>query len=207
MKSEENIYAVVATPSDYRGLSLPDLPQAVADGEKMQKALRDVLHIPEDNIRLVGESGHVTRQNFAHALAEYRGMVSEKNTLILYFSGHGLPDSLVLSDGAIGLAGILLFMEKLAVGRSVLILDCCYAGSLHPHNEAEQLLASEGFDEAVHKGVSILASSAADERSWADAGGGSIFTAMLISAMGSRHLVRKGCLGLTDIAEDRKSVV
>ncbi len=204
MQEEGNIYAVIATASEYRNMSLPCLPQAVTDGEKMHTALLDVLHIPGDNIRVLGDEGTVTLQNFARALGEYRGMVGERDTLLFYFSGHGQECSLVLSDGAVNLASILQYMEKLKVGRAVFILDACYAGSLHPEHLDGQFLKTEDFDTAMRHGIAVLASSAADERSWTDPSEGSIFTSMLLLAMSERHLDRNGRLALTDLAEETR---
>ena len=233
MKPTHKTYALLAAVGKYDDGALQDLPGASGDLQLMRNALTDGLKVESDNIRALGLEGAdpdnihapglegadpdnvralgldgiVTGRSFARALAEFQALLSEEDTFILYFSGHGAEQQLVFSDGGITLDSIIAYVEKLPARQKIVMLDCCYSGQAQTtawmSNPGDGSLAR-----MAGSGIAVIASSAADEVSWTSENGRtSQFTNLLASALHTRRLIREGRISLTDIMDEVRYLV
>ena len=118
--------------------SFPPLTFAEQDAQRLHAALGDADQGRfDDVILLVG----ATRSEFREALADLMRRVRRQDTVLIYFSGHGLADDsspprlmLALRDtsmGTIGDSGVPLdavqdVMQALDARRKVLLVDACF---------------------------------------------------------------------------------
>ena len=123
-------------------------------------AFRGVLEDPSiggfDEVRVLEDASF--SEVFA-AIGRLFGVQSDEDTIVLYYSGHGLPDErghLYLAtrdtdtthpDGtAIHAAEIKRMMENSRSRRQVLVLDCCYSGAFGTAKGQAQLpIGAETF--------------------------------------------------------------
>ena len=187
MNKEPKKYGLLIGVERYENEELKSLPAAVRDLALMKSALTDGLKFDADDIRVLGESGVVPARSFARALSEFEGLISEEDTFVLYFSGHGTAEGLCFSDSIVNLQSIVDFVEQLRAKNKIVILDCCYAGNIQ--------LSGRGtlsFEEIVSvfagRGIAVMASSAADEKSWlSENKDASIYTKIAAAAISSRR--------------------
>ena len=126
-------YALLTAVGNYDPkLELTDLGSSGRDLEIMTGALTRGLRLDADNIRRLGEDGTVSAMSFARSIAEFDSMLTEEDTFIFYFSGHGQNKELMFSDGGITISSIVDFVRKLPAKQKLVILDCCYSGQAHP---------------------------------------------------------------------------
>ncbi len=162
-------------------------------------ALCDGLKVGRDNLRVLGENGFVSVRSFARAIAEFGALLREEDTFLLYFSGHGLRQELVFSDGAVTIPSIVDYIDRLEAGSKVVILDCCYSGGTRVSSVMD-LTFEESIAAFAGKGIAVMASSAADSVSrMSESGEGSLYTLIVSTAMLSRRLIRAGKVSLADI--------
>ena len=156
------------------------------DADSIYEVLYSVrYHIPNEK-KLVG---NVNWDRMRKAIIDFfdDSSISPDDTLIFYYSGHGVPDT----DGDVYLAtseiepaspyrsgfsfGELTKMAHRTIAtRVVLILDCCYGGSLkiskgHEDNAARLGLAyvDNQFNTLSGEGICLLASSQASQEAFA----------------------------------------
>ena len=202
MNKEPKKYGLLIGVERYENEELKSLPAAVRDLILMKSALTDGLKFDADDIRVLGESGAVPARSFARALSEFEGLISEEDTFVLYFSGHGTAEGLCFSDSIVNLQSIVDFVERLCAKNKIVILDCCYAGNIQ--------LSGRGtlsFEEIVSvfagRGIAVMASSAADEKSWlSENKDASIYTKIAAAAISSRRNIHKGYISLDSIADE-----
>lgn len=233
MNKERRCYGLLVGVSRYeeeRG----DLPAAGRDVELMKTALTGGLKFDMDNIRVLGDdadSGHnraeaggtcppkesvvfaentagmTTARSFARALSEFEGLIEREDTFVLYFSGHGMREGLCFSDGVVNLQSIVDYVERLRAERKMVILDCCYAGDLQLAGTGD-LTFGEMVSAFAGRGIAVMASSAADERSWlSEDGACSLYTRIAASALLSRRQIRKGELSLGDVNQEIRELM
>jgi hypothetical protein len=120
--------------------SLPDLEGPRNDPALLRDALCDneVGLFLSDNVRLV------TERTMAEVLGEVEDVLvsaTQRDTLLLYYSGHGLLDQLGelflctrdtrsdrLRSTAVKASDLRAMMDGSAAAATVVILDCCYSG-------------------------------------------------------------------------------
>ena len=123
MNKEPKKYGLLIGVERYENEELKSLPAAVRDLALMKYALTDGLKFDADDIRVLGESGVVPARSFARALSEFEGLISEEDTFVLYFSGHGTAEGLCFSDSIVNLQSIVDFVEQLRAKNKIVILD------------------------------------------------------------------------------------
>ena len=96
----------------YLTVKCSSLPMCRNDLFAMRKALVKGLNINPSNIHLSGETGIVTKNDFITSIYTVLKDISENDTFIFYFSGHGGKNCLVLSDGLIELQDLLNTIEQ-----------------------------------------------------------------------------------------------
>ena len=201
-KKEPRKYGLLVGVSRYQEESRSSLPAAGEDLRLMKSALTDGLKFDTDDIRVLGEAGTVPAKSFARALSEFEGMICPEDIFVLYFSGHGTTQGLCFSDSVVDLQSIVDFVERLSAGSKIVLFDCCYAGDVRLSGRGDL-----SFEEIVSvfagRGIAVMASSAADERSWlSEKKDASIYTKIVAEAFASRRNIHKGYISLGDIADE-----
>lgn len=92
--------------------------------------------------------------------------------LVFYFSGHGSPAGIALSDGLFSFRELIRRLRAVAAPASLVILDVCHAGALRLHEQRGDLGGLETLTEAwatalarATPGNRLMLSSAASQRS------------------------------------------
>jgi hypothetical protein len=134
----EGRHALVVSISDYRDKSLRKLKAPAFDGKALAKVLRDPAIGMFDLTLVSDKDAHVVEQ----AIERFYAGRSVDDTLLLYFSGHGIKDDAgnlylaarnttqhLLRSTAIPDAFLREVMKGCRARRQVLILDCCFGGA------------------------------------------------------------------------------
>jgi len=132
-------YAFLIGVSDYMDcshLNPREMPEIVEDTLRLQSCLVNYCDV-HDNVRYIdsGYGGYVQRNDCYVELEKFVRQIDTDDLLILFFSGHGDRDGLLFSDASEDKEkGIFRYAElaqliKSSPGYTLLILDCCYAGS------------------------------------------------------------------------------
>jgi hypothetical protein len=140
MSKEPRKKAIIIAISEYNDKLLPTLEFCNNDGEKMFELLKSLGYEISDNHKLIGYTGFYTMRDAIYDFFDNRN-TSADDTLLFYYSGHGVP----IGDGSTCLASsetdyysprkmgfssydlTNIILESNSV-RIVEILDCCYSG-------------------------------------------------------------------------------
>ena len=106
-----------------------DLPLCAYDVEAVKSALIVGLNILESDIIICGHDGIVTIEDVNTEFKFLTDQITNEETFIFYFSGHGGKNVLALSDGNINLQILIDKIEKIPVKNKIIILDSCYSGN------------------------------------------------------------------------------
>lgn len=181
--------------------SLSPLPLCRNDVAAVRQALIDGLNVSTDNILVSGNNGRITKDCFLSDLKSVLDATTEKDTLIVYFSGHGGNNCLAMSDGPLNLQSLVDWIGQAAPQNKIIILDSCHSGSFTVGN-----VSPLGEDETVKtlasQGYAVLAScSEAQTSGFNRERNLSTYTTFLVDALTSRLLIRKGKKSLESINE------
>lgn len=201
-------YALVIGINNYRPYpetpGLPPLSFAESDARKMAQALRDPNKGRVSKVRLLLDTD-ASKTAIEAELREFSRRLAPGETLIVYYSGHGMPNragqpSMMPSDAKINDEETWLPLTELQAlvksesegrGRLLLIVDACFSGRSQPGSRS---FALPGRKDAPRPqtliplgGDIILASSSDTQPSWEDADlGGGVFTTYLLEAMSGK---------------------
>ncbi|QMS86097.1 caspase family protein (plasmid) [Nostoc edaphicum CCNP1411] len=173
-----------------------DLPVTIDDATAIANLLCDSSRCayPTEQLRLlIGEEASAT--NILSVLSWLAHAAGKDDTVIVYFSGHGIetPDYYLmpygynlenLQDTAILGSIFTEYIQAIQAKKLLVLLDCCHAGGLAEAKGATKsplppsMLAQLGSS----SGRVVLASSRKDEVSWTGKPY-SVFTAALLEAM------------------------
>ena len=202
MNKEPKCYGLLTGVGIYEDEERKALYAAKKDLSLMRQALVDGLKFDPDNIRVLGEDGNVQAKSFARALSEFEGLLCKEDTFVLYFTGHGVRSALCFTDEMVNLQSIVSYIERLPAGRKIVIIDCCFAGSMQVTN-IRDLTFEEAIAAFAGSGIAVMASSAPDEQSWlAESGDGSLYTRIVSAAICSRRNICEGRISLSDINDE-----
>lgn len=191
MNSSDGIKkALIISVSDYQDESLENLKSCKNDGDEMFKVLTKLgYEIPSER-KLVGK---VNSQNMKEAIIQfYRDdSVNPQDTLLFYFSGHGLLDgyggrffantqtgTTIPEEYGIPFNFLTEQMQKTDSDKTVAILDCCFSGSAaldvvnkfsgSKGEEESEKLGREALENqfAQSQGTCVLASSLSNRLSY-----------------------------------------
>ena len=200
--------ALIVGVSEYEDSNMQKLDFCKNDGEKMYEILNSVGYKVLNNASM---TGHVKFENMRNAIYDFFNDPNNKfdDTLVFYYSGHGIPDS----DGDVYLstsdinpdepyrAGFSFNELTKRVNASistriVLILDCCYSGAAKiskgiskGSEEAVTNLATAAISQKSaniqnDKGICLLAASQATQEAYAlKEGENSLFTHYLLEGL------------------------
>jgi len=192
--------AVIVGVNDYDNEEILDLNYSVADARAMYHLLVDPDHggFDKAHTRLLVDDGDTapTRTNVLLAL-EQMSSASEEDTILFYFSGHGidhegvpvlLPRDAnpgVLADTGVALERIRRLKRETGCRALIIILDACHSGVVRGK------AAVGGMSEAFHtglfrqgQGIAILSATGIDQSSHEDPEAGlGVFTRHLKVAL------------------------
>jgi len=190
LNSEGIKKALIISVSDYQDETLENLESCKNDGEEMFKVLTNLgYEIPSER-KLVGK---VNYQDMKEAIIQFfrHGSVKPQDTLLFYFSGHGLLDGYggrffantqtgtsIPEEYGLPFNFLTEQMQKTNSDKTVAILDCCFSGgaALDVVNkfsgvkgeEESEKLGREALEKqfAQSQGTCVLASSLSNRLSY-----------------------------------------
>ena len=209
-----SIRAYLAGVGEYSIAHVRPLPFCIHDRAIMREALMRGLSVRPEHIAGPGaETGVVTLEEFTGSLRNFFQDAGEEDTLIFYFSGHGVnregKHCLMLSDGMVETQSVIDIFDESPVKHKILFLDCCMSGNyemaepaLHSADAFAERDAAGWTSALSDRGCIVFASSGAEELSGAWPGGKlSLFTVFLAEALTSPYLIRDGAKSMERIRE------
>ncbi|MFN2136408.1 MAG: caspase domain-containing protein, partial [Candidatus Promineifilaceae bacterium] len=200
-----------------------DLPNTINDAEGLGDILADAERCayPPHQVRVLTGEG-AARAHILGALDDLAGSVDGESTAVIYFSGHGygvqtitgtsyfiLPYGYKLENlPGTAISGVELAAKLAAIPakKLLLLLDCCHAGGLDDIKAPGATLSKAPIPQEVAgllaegRGKVIIASSRADEKSYAGVPY-SAFTLALIEALCGEGVSRSdGFVRVADLA-------
>lgn len=168
----------------------------------MAQVLRDTQRSPVGRLRVMLDSD-ASKTAIEAELREIARKLQTDDTLLIYYSGHGMPNSkgqasLMPADAKTNDEETWLPLESIQAlvrqysrdrGRLILIVDACFSGRSQPGSRSFALAGRRDSPQvnapAENTRDVILASSADTQPSWEDEElEGGVFTAYLLEAMG-----------------------
>lgn len=195
--------AILIGVSNYNIPNINQLPFCKNDITAMKNAVISGLAVPAENVITCGKLGSVTFSDFRAAIQTAASCLSEQDTLLFYFSGHGGPSrgdhNLLLSDCILPTNDVIDLLNSISAKNKIIILDCCHAGNFEVSGTATAD-PDEFINGFVGKGYAVLASSNAAQVSRVHPDKPlSLFTAFLCDAISNPFTIRKGKKSLNDI--------
>lgn len=192
-------YALLVGVGKYNNEDIVDLPAYEADCKLVNDSLVNGLMFSQENIRTVGEAGEVTSKSFTYAILNFQKALTERDTFVLYYSGHGKDNALCFSDTFVELESIVRVVDGLPAKRKWIILDCCHSGAARtPDVVMIPKTLNLKLADFTDKGITIMASAGAEQLASFD-GDHSLYTGMLCEAIMSDKTTRHGRKSLWDI--------
>ncbi|GIW26358.1 caspase family protein [Meiothermus sp.] len=201
-------YALLIGINNYRPYpetpSLPPLSYAESDARKMAQALRDPHKGQVRKVRILLDT-EASKTAIEAELRDLARRLGVSDTLIVYYSGHGMPSrtgqaTLMPSDAKINDEETWLPLDRVQElvrqagqgrGRLILIVDACFSGQSLPGSRSFAIPGRKDFAKPQPPDLSganvLLASSADTQPSWEDAElGGGVFTTYLLEAISGK---------------------
>lgn len=190
--------ALLIGVSNYLGHA-PNLDLCSNDILCVEKALVDGLNVKNEDIVLCGRERIVKANDVFGKIQQTLYQLTEEDTFIFYFSGHGTNTGLVVSDRLITYKELIDEIEKSQVKKKIVILDTCHSGSLTLDN-IPNANDSSNLKDFIDKGYAIMASCSSEGKSgFSNIGSCSKYTYLLCNALTLRSIIRKGKKSLEDI--------
>jgi uncharacterized caspase-like protein len=174
--------ALIIAISDYDNFSKEkQLPFCRNDGERIYEVLKEQGYEIADGWKLIGR---ITSKQVRDAIFDFfRNRTQSRDTLLFYFSGHGIPDGygghyLAPSDIKTDIPEYYGFKfsdledqaKKSPAKKIIRILDCCFSGAAEVKGSAEDVARSarSAMDRTFKEGDGkcVLASSLAAQVSY-----------------------------------------
>ena len=195
------IKALLVGVCDYLTIKCSPLPLCKNDLFAMRTALIHGLNVSSNNIILCGETGIVTKIELVTSIHTALKDSTEDDTFILYFSGHGGKNCLVLSDGLIELQDLINTIEQIQTKNKIVIIDSCHSGGFALDN-VPIINLDETVEHFAGRGFAVLASCGAEQFSGFDENRKiSLYTSFVCDALTSHFWIRKGKKSLEAINE------
>lgn len=192
-------YALLVSVGKYDMEDITDLPTYKEDIKLMSESLINGLGFLSENIRSVGEDGKVNVQSFTYAIKNFKQSLNENDTFVMYYSGHGLDNTLYFTDTLVELKSIIRVVDSLPAKRKWIILDCCHSGAAKtPDTKIIPRIIDLKLADYIDQGTTIMASSGIEQMASFDVNH-SLYTGMLCQAIMSDSTTRHGRKSLWDI--------
>lgn len=195
--------ALIVGVSYYYLPNARDLPFCKNDICAISASLSEGLNVSPIDISLLGGSGIVTASQFIKALCKLSLDCTDKDTLILYFSGHGTTSEdqhyLVFSDECISTQTIIDYLSTAKAKNKIIFLDCCMAGCFSVNGTAGFDI-NQTIEDFVGSGYAVFAACNAQQYSYGHPDKPiSLFTSFLCYALTNKLIIRGGKKSLHDI--------
>lgn len=183
------------------------------DGETFKQYCIKTLSIPEDNIHMKIDATRNQMRSEIKWLQNVSEAFGKNANIIVYYSGHGMPDEtsqkayLLPSDGiandpesAYSLSSLYKQLGSMDVNSVVVFLDACFSGA---QRNGEMLTASKGVaikpkDEVLDGRVIVMSASQGDETAYTyNEKGHGLFTYFLLKKLQES----KGNISLYDLSQ------
>ena len=141
LTSKTNTFALIIANEEYQ--DAPNVEFASNDGEIIAKYFNQTLGIPNQNIRLINNATYNNIKKEIKRLCLTVDACDSTANIIFYYAGHGIPDELTKNayilptDGDIAdistcykLQAIYNQLSKTKAGKSIVLLDACFTGSI-----------------------------------------------------------------------------
>ncbi len=195
------VKALLVGVCQYLTIECPPLPLCKNDLYAMRNAFIQGLGVNSKKIHICGETGVVKKENLIFSIQTVLKDMTNDDTFIFYFTGHGGKNCLVLSDGVINLQELINIMDKIHTKSKIAILDSCHSGGFSLDN-VPVMDVDETIEHFAGRGFAVLASCGADQVSgFHKEREISLYTSFVCDALTSRFLIRKGKKSLEAINE------
>lgn len=216
MRTFDNAYALIIGVDSYQKTDI-----FIKDAQAMYNVLSDttLCGYNKKNITLLLDQ-NATTANILKALDYYTEKIDENSSFLLFYSGHGGYDAEqsksclmpcdARSDNLIYGKYLREKLSQMKSKRIFILFDCCHAGSFFDSNKDQtisnailentqnrtinKVTTMEGMAQEIdnERGMVIMASSQAEEHSWAGGTNAcSIFTESIMEALRAEHLKHK----------------
>jgi Caspase domain/PsbP-like protein len=158
--------ALIISVSHYDSTNLTKLPFVENDGIKMAELLESLGYEIADNNKLIG---NVSWENMRKSIIDFFKTAKHTDTLLFYYSGHGVPDikgDLYLAtsetiyddpyEGGFSFGDLTERMRQSKSTKKIVLLDCCYSGLARLGKGSAEDAASLGLAAISHKGSQLL---------------------------------------------------
>lgn len=139
-RNAENLFVVVIANENYT--QVPSVAYAANDGRVFAEYCRNTLGVPERNIRTVTDATLNEMRRNVSWLAQVGQTYGDKATILLYYSGHGVPDEstgkayILPVDGYhsdmttnYALSDLYGTLSGSGAGRAIVLMDACFSGA------------------------------------------------------------------------------
>ena len=206
-------FVLILSNENYSESNVSRVYFANKDGETFKQYCIKTLSIPEDNIHMKIDATRNQMRSEIKWLQNVSEAFGKNANIIVYYSGHGMPDEtsqkayLLPSDGiandpesAYSLSSLYKQLGSMDVNSVVVFLDACFSGS---QRNGEMLTASKGVaikpkDEVLDGRVIVMAASQGDETAYTyNEKGHGLFTYFLLKKLQES----KGNISLYDLSQ------
>ena len=122
MNINNHIYALLIGVGNYVELNITNLPSYQMDLILIASALINGLKCNQDNIRIMaGENGNgiVNVNDFVREIGGFGKRLSEQDTFVFYFSGHGSAKTLAFSNLQLDQQSVIDYIDKITCKNKV----------------------------------------------------------------------------------------
>jgi len=216
-KPNKNAYAIVIGIENYRQ-KLPKADYAIHDAQTVTEYLTKVMGYPEENIVTLTNE-HATKSDFEKYFEKWLpNNVENGSTVLVYYSGHGAPNTktgdayLVPYDGDpsfIEQTGYLLkklyeSLNKLPAKEIIVALDSCFSGAGGRSviaKGARPLVMNLQNNAALSKNMTVLSASSGEQiSSTYDEKGHGLFTYFMLKGIKNEDVVQPdGSIAISDL--------
>lgn len=177
------------------------LPLCRNDIFEVRNALITGLNVNPRDILICGEDGFVSVEDLIQKLNEATAKLTENDTFIFYFTGHGGDSCLYLSYQAIYLQELIDIIEKIPTKNKIIILDSCHSGDFEISG-LKKFDIEKTVGEFAGHGYAVLASCGANQVSGFNFPREmSLYTSFLCDALTCSALIREGKKSLETICK------
>ena len=210
---DPNSFAVIIANEHYE-FEVP-VPYALNDGAVFKRYLEKTLGVPEKNIRFVPDATLNKMRRNLQWLSDMVGVVGDQGRVIVYYSGHGMPDEashnayLLPVDGystdtrsGISTADFYKLLGNMKTRQTLVFLDACFSGA---KREGGMMQSARGVAikakaaPVAASNMVVFSAATGDETAWPlkDKEHG-LFTYYLIEQLNKHN----GCVSLGELSDN-----
>lgn len=197
--TNNNTFVLIISNENYLEQNISSANFANKDGETFKQYCIKTLGIPEKNIHIRHDATRNQMRSEVKWMQNVAHVFGEKANMIVYYSGHGMPDEvsrkayLLPADGiandpesAYSLSSLYEQLGSMEVNNVIVLLDACFSGS---QRNGEMLTSSKGIAikpkaEVLKGKVVVLSASQGDETAYPyEEKGHGLFTYFLLKKM------------------------